>query len=249
MRRAVLLLCVLVASSGCQNDSSTSLPAAVPSTAAAKHGQQLTTATISDPKTFNPIMVADSASAVALGDLFEGLVRLNPKTTEVEPVLAERWEYSPDGTACTFYLRKDVRWHDGQGFTARDVAFTFKAVFDDRVPNSSKHVLTIDGKPIKVDVVDDYTVRFVLPRPFAPLLNSIGTEILPEHILGEALEKGTFAQQWGIDTPPDKLVGTGPYRMTQYVPAQYIRFGRNPSYWRRDDDSKPLPYLEEQTVL
>lgn len=241
---AALLLCA-----GCQSGPSSSSSSPAPKTSASKHGQQLTQATISDPKTFNPILVADSASGVALGDLFEGLVRLNVKTTEPEPVLAERWEYSPDGKVCTFFLRKDVRWHDGQPFTARDVAFTFKAVFDDRVPNSTKHVLTIDGKPLNVEVVDDYTVRFVLPRPFAPLLNSIGTEILPEHILGDTLERGSFTQQWGIDTPPEKLIGTGPYRMVQYVPAQFVRFRRNPDYWRRDDDGKPLPYLEEQTLL
>ena len=252
MNRATLLACALLACAGCWgNDPSSRSAAATPPPAGsgAKRVQQLTTATISDPKTFNPIMVADSASAVALGDLFEGLVRLNPKTTEVEPVLAERWEYSADGRTCTFFLRKDVRWHDGQPFTARDVVFTFKAVFDDRVPNSTKHVLTIDGKPLKVDAVDEHTVRVLLPRPFAPLLNSIGTEILPEHVLGEALDKGTFSQEWGINTPPDKLIGTGAYRMAQYVPAQYIRFRRNPDYWRRDDTGAALPYLEEQTVL
>jgi peptide/nickel transport system substrate-binding protein len=251
MRRTGACLLLVLAVAGCQGepakDASTT-PAASEATAAA-YEQRLTTATISDPKTFNPILVADSASGVALGDLFEGLVRLNPKTTEPEPLLAERWEYNPDGTVCTFFLRRNVQWHDGKPLTARDVVFTFKAIFDDRVPNSSKHVLTVDGKPMKVEAVDDYTVRIILPRPFAPLLNSIGAEILPEHILGESLANGTFAQQWGIDTPAEKLIGTGPYRMAQYVPAQYIRFQRNPHYWRRDENGQPLPYLEEQTVL
>jgi peptide/nickel transport system substrate-binding protein len=237
----VLLVALLLSRRGSQRSSDSSH--------AAKRDQRLTTGTLSDPKTFNPVLVTDNASQVALGDIFEGLVRINPKTTEIEPLLAESWEYNTDGTVCTFHLHHGVRWHDGQAFTARDVAFTFKAVFDDRVPNSEKHVLTVDGKPIKVEAVDDYTVRFVMPRPFAPLLNSITTEIVPEHILGESLEKGTFAQQWGIDTPPAKLIGTGPYRMAQYVPGQYVRFRRNPDYWKRDDHGEPLPYLEEQTVL
>ncbi|MBI4516824.1 MAG: ABC transporter substrate-binding protein [Deltaproteobacteria bacterium] len=251
--RIVGLLAALALLAGCQQPQSEPAATTPASTAAltpaAKREQRLTTGTISDPKTFNPIMVTDSASGVALGDIFEGLVRLNPKTTEVEPLLAERWEYNGDGTVCTFHLRRDVRWHDGRPFTARDVVFTFKTIFDERVPNSTKHVLTIDGKPLKVEQVDDHTVRFVLPQPFAPLLNSIGSEIIPEHILGEALAKSTFAQQWGIDTPPEKLVGTGPYRMTQYVAAQYIRFRRNPDYWKRDEQGQVLPYLEEQTLL
>jgi peptide/nickel transport system substrate-binding protein len=246
MRRFVsiplLLLLVLV---GCQQSGEQSATPA----AKAVHGQRLITATISDPKTFNPLTSVDASSAGATGELFDGLVRLNPQTTEEEPALAERWEYNTDGTVWTFHLRHDVRWHDGQPFTAADVVFTFAAIFDDRVPNSLKHVLMIDGQPIKVERVDDYTVRMLLPRPFAPLLNSIGTPILPEHVLGASLKDGTFVQQWGIDTPPEKLIGTGPYRMLRYVPAQFIEYQRNPDYWMKDDAGKPLPYLEAQTLL
>lgn len=203
----------------------------------------LTTATISDPKTFNPILSVDAASSAATGDVFEGLVRTNPLTTEQEPLLAERWEVDSTGTQWTFHLRRNVRWFDGQPFTAADVVFTFRVVFDDRVPNSFKHVLLVDGQPIKVSAIDDYTVRVILPRPFAPLINAIGIPIIPKHVLEPALQNGTFAQQWAIDTPPDKLVGTGPYKMTRFVPAQFIQFERNADYWMRDDGGQPLPYL------
>jgi len=244
--RAVMLLALTV---GCQSSStSTATAPAVPSPTSVPHGQRLSTATIADPKTFNPVMVTDSASSAAIGDLFEPLVRLNPRTTEQEPFLAERWEYNEAGTECTFFLRRDVRWFDGKPLTADDVLFTFDAIYDDRVPNSNKYTLTVDGKRIEVDAPDPYTVRLRLPRPFAPLINTIGVPILPKHILGESLAQGTFAQQWGIDTPPEKLIGTGPYRMARYTPAQYVQFRRNPDYWMKDDAGHPLPYLEEQTI-
>lgn len=211
--------------------------------------QRLVSATISDPKTFNPLLVVDGASAAAVGDLFEGLARLNPVTIEMEPRLAEKWEISADGTVYTFHLRHDVRWHDGVALTAADVAFTFDAIFDDRVPNSSKHTLLIDGQRVKTEIADDFTIRLILPRPFAPLINALGFDILPNHILGPALQNGTFAQSWGIDTPPEQIIGTGPYRMARYVPAQFIEFRRNPDYWMKDDAGKPLPYLDIQTVL
>jgi len=204
---------------------------------------------ISDPKTFNPILVTDSASSGALSDVFESLVRLNPLTTEVEPLLAERWERNAEGTEWTFFLRRDVRWHDGAPFTAADVAFTFEVIYDERVPNSAKHVLTVDGQRIRTEIVDQYTIRFVLPRPFAPFLNSIGEPIVPRHLLAESLEQGTFAQQWGIDTPPEKIVGTGPYRIVRYEPAQFLKLQRNEQYWMRDEEGHRLPYLEEQTLL
>src|SRR5262245_31079748 len=66
--------------------------------AAGPHRQHLTTATISDPKTFNPVLAVDASSANATEDLFEGLLRLNPQTLEQEPALAERWESNADGT-------------------------------------------------------------------------------------------------------------------------------------------------------
>ncbi|GIW41573.1 MAG: ABC transporter substrate-binding protein [Candidatus Binatia bacterium] len=210
---------------------------------------ELRTAMISDPKTFNPILLTDSASADAVFWVFEGLVRLDPVTEEPEPLLAESWEHDETGTVWTFRLRRDVFWHDGRPFRAADVAFTLRAIYSDRVPNSYKHILLVDGKPIRTEVVDDHTIRFLLPRPFAPLLNSIGFGIVPKHVLEGALAQGAFAEQWGIDTPPEKLVGTGPYRIVKYVPAQYIQYERNENYWMRDEQGRKLPYLPRRTVL
>ncbi len=241
-----IVLAAVLLTVACQQSST---PSATTPAAAGPRPQRIVSATISDPKTFNPLLVVDSGSAAAVGNSFEGLLRLNPKTLKMEPMLAEKWEVNDDGTVYTFHLRHDVHWHDGVAFTAADVAFTFAAIFDERVPNSSKHALLIDGKPITTTVIDDYTIKFVLPRPFAPLINSLGEAILPKHLLGPALEKGTFVQTWGIDTPPDQIVGTGPYRLSRYVPAQFLEFQRNPNYWMKDDHGGALPYLETQTVL
>jgi peptide/nickel transport system substrate-binding protein len=245
--RSPLLLAVLVpVLAACQSGSE---PTATPVAAKSHRAQRLFQAAISDPKTFNPLLVVDYTSASAISDIFDTLVRINPLTTEAEPALAERWEHTAEGTVYTFHLRHDARWHDGQPFTAADVAFTFDAIFDEHVPNSSKHTLTIDGQRIKTEIVDDYTIRLILPRPFAPLINSLGQAILPKHILGPALENGTFTQQWGINTAPEKIIGTGPYRMTRYVPAQFVEIRRNPDYWMKDGGGHRLPYLDAQTLL
>lgn len=245
MRRVILLACCLATVLGCEQRKE---PVAA-STQPQRREQRLVTATISDPKTFNPITSVDASSNEAMSPLLDGLIRLNPETLQQEPLLAEQWEHNPEGTEYTFHLRRDVRWHDGVPFTAADVVFTFDAIFDDKVPNSVKHILTIEGERPKVTAVDDHTVKVILPRPFAPLLNALGVEIIPKHILGESVANGTFAQQWGINTPPEKLIGTGAYKMTRYVPSQFIEYRRNPDYWMKDDDGKPLPYLEAQTTL
>ncbi len=249
MPKLILLMISLLAATGCTGNDSTPRTGKSAATAPTPRSQKLTTGSISDPKTFNPIISVDAASNAATNDLFESLVRVNSLTTEQEPSLAERWEHTPDGTAWTFHLRRDVLWFDGQPFTADDVVFTFNAIFDDRIPNSFKHGLMVGGQPLKVEAVDPYTVKFLLPGPFAPLLNAIGVPILPKHILGDSLKDGTFAQKWGIDTPPEKLIGTGPYRMSRFVPAQFIELRRNEKYWMKDDDGKALPYIEQQTQL
>jgi peptide/nickel transport system substrate-binding protein len=211
--------------------------------------QILYSATISDPRTFNPLLVTDAASGNAIGNLFEGLVRVNPLTTLPEPALASSWELSDGGKTITFHLRHDVKWQDGEPLTARDVLFTMRAIYDPHIPNSLRPILTIDGQPIKAEAPDPYTVVMHMPRPFAPILYSIRFEILPAHLLESALEKGNFNRTWGIDTPPPKIVGTGPYEMTRYVPAQYIAFTRNLRYWMRDESGKPLPRLHGQMLL
>ena len=205
--------------------------------------------TVSDPRTFNPILVTDSVSGRAVGDLFEGLVRINPITTLPEPGLAQSWEVGDGGKTITFHLRRDVKWSDGVPFTARDVLFTLRVIYDPKVPNSAVFSMTVDGQPLKAEAPDDYTVVIRLPRPFAPIFYSIGIGIIPAHALEAAYAAGSFNHTWGIDTPPGKLVSLGPFRMERYVAAQSIAFGRNPSYWMRDEHGGELPRLHGQMML
>ena len=214
-----------------------------------EQGQILYEATVSDPRTFNPILVTDGASGDVVGNLFTGLVKLDPISTLPEPDLAASWEVTGGGAVVTFHLRHDVKWSDGAPFTARDVLFTMRVIYDPRVPNSMQPILSVDGKPIKVEAPDDYTVVMTMPRPFAPLLYSIGFEILPAHILEAAYQAGSFNHTWGIDTPPANIVGIGPYRMARYVPSQFVQFDRNTDYWMRDRGGAVLPRLHGQTLL
>lgn len=221
--------------------------ATLPATRAA-HPQHLFTATIGEPKTFNPIVATEAASRAAVNDVFDTLLRLDARSETMSPALAKAWAFDDAGTTLTLTLRDDVRWHDGQPLTAADVVFTFDAIYDQRVPSPLKPALLVDGRPIKVEAIDPHTVRLRLPRPFAPLLTSLAVPIVPKHVLAEALHDGTFAQQWGVDVAPQALVGSGPYRFDRYEPNRSIHLARNGDYWMRDDDGRPLPYLTEQTI-
>jgi peptide/nickel transport system substrate-binding protein len=169
---------------------------------------------------------------------------------EVEPDLALRWESEEGGKVWTFHLRRDVKWSDGKPFTADDVVFTFNRVYyNDDIPSSVRDILTIKGKKIRVEKIDDYTVRFTLPEPFAPFLNSVGVEILPKHKLEKFVEEGSFTTAWNVNTDPKEIVGTGPYIIKEYVKGQRIVYERNPHYYRKDEQGNPLPYITRRVGI
>jgi peptide/nickel transport system substrate-binding protein len=202
----------------------------------------------SDPRTFNPILVTDGTSGTLTSYLFESLLRFNPVTLLPEAGLAEKWEIAPDNKAITFHLRHDVKWYDGQPLTAHDVLFTLEVIYDPKVPNSLRPILTIDHKPITAEAVDDYTVVMHLPQPFAPLLYSLGIPVLPAHVLEPVWKAGNFNHTWGIDTPPAQLVGAGSYKMVRYSQSQVVNYVRNDNYWMKDEHGGQLPRLHGQNM-
>ena len=222
-------------------------------------GGTLTSAILSDPLTFNLALSTDATSSGVLANLFEGLTEVSWLTDEVEPGLAESWETSEDGLSWTFRLREDVRWHDGEPFTAADVAFTFnQIIYNDDIPTPSRSAFTFrfpdeagawQEERMSVELIDDYTVRFVLPVPFAPFLRFMGTAIYPKHILEPAVLDGVFTETWGIDANPAEVIGTGPFTIERYEPGERIVLKRNPNYWLTDGEGQQLPYLDSQVYI
>ena len=214
------------------------------------NGTELILSTTSDPKTFNDIVASETSSSLVTGMLFEGLTKEDPFTLKVIPNLAQSWEVSPDGLRWIFYLRRDVRWFDGIPLTADDVVFTFHdLIYNPQIPSQSRDIFTIDGKEFKVSKIDDYTVTFTLPKRFAPFLHSMSQSILPQHCLAQSVRQGKFAFTWGIDTAPRYIIGTGPFYLDQYLPGERLVFKRNPHYWKRTAQGKPLPYLDKIIFL
>jgi peptide/nickel transport system substrate-binding protein len=211
--------------------------------------QILYSAVISDPRTFNPILVTDATSGQLTGDLFETLLQLNTITTLPEPRLAEKWEIAPDNKTVTFHLRHDVKWFDGQPVTAHDVLFTLNVIYDPKVPNSARPILLVDKKRIGADAPDDYTVVLHLPKPFAPLFSALeGLQVIPAHILEPVWKAGDFNHTWGINTPPDKIIGNGTYKMVRYSQSQVVNYLRNEGFWMKDEHGGQLPRLHGQNV-
>ena len=147
-----------------------------------RFGGMFLQAQVSDPRTFNPVLVQETTSGGPIGNIFDGLVEENGVTTEVEPALAESWTTSKDGRTWTFKLRQGLQWSDGAPLTADDVVFTFQVIYDKNIANSLKDVLTVAGKPIQVTKVDALTVRFQTALPFGPFLHQIGRASCRERV-------------------------------------------------------------------
>ncbi len=94
-------------------------------------GGKLVYGNIGDAESLNPIFVADTASSFISYKVHEGLVQINNKL-EIVPLLAEKWDVTNDGKTWTFTLKKGVKWHDGEPFTANDVAFTYFSIMHPR---------------------------------------------------------------------------------------------------------------------
>jgi len=169
-----------------------------------KVGGSFTEAIVGTPQFINPLF-ANELDKDIISLVYSGLVRFGENRV-IEPDLAEKWEISEDQKTYTFYLRKDVKWHDGETFDAYDVSYTFEMMQNSLV--NSPLYLTFQG--VQVEIVDDYTLRFILQEPFSSFLSSLTTGILPEHIWsGIEPERMRLAQ---LNLQP---IGTGPFRFSK----------------------------------
>ena len=216
-----------------------------PTQAEPVRGGQLVAAIESEPRTFNPYVATDNVSALVSRLTQASLIRVNPSTFEVEPWLAERWESSPDGRSITFHLRPGLVWSDGTAFSSADVLFSVHAVYDPTSPSPLATILLVGGQPLQATAPNASTVVIAFAEPAGPgprLLDLL--PILPRHALEASFAQGTFASAWATDTPPQTLVGMGPFVLAAYHPGEQIVLERNTRYWRGGGDESALPYLD-----
>ena len=220
-----------------------------PAATGVHRGGNLVVSIRSEPRTYNRFASRDPVTELVSLLTQAKLVRINRATSEVEPWLAERWTRSDDGLRYTLKLRQGIAFSDGQPFTAADVLFSFRAVYDPKSPGPLADSLMVGGKPLQVSSPDPGTVVVTFPSPFAPGLRILDNlPIVPRHTLEAALDAGDFARAWAIGTPPGQIVGLGPFLVREYVAGQRLVFERNPHYWRKDASGTTLPYLDRVTL-
>jgi peptide/nickel transport system substrate-binding protein len=212
-----------------------------------------------DPTALDGALISDGESIRVLYQMTEGLTRLKPGTSEVEPSLAESWEASDDGLAWTFTLRDDVTFHDGEPFNAEAVCFNFERWFN--FPASLQGDGTTyywqygfgggfktpaEGAPgpdqslyKSCEAVDETTVTLNLTKPSATILSTLTLPSL--HIVspkalqdyeadaGSVNEDGIFQPSGTYST--EHPTGTGPFTFESWTPGEQLTLVRNDDYW------------------
>jgi peptide/nickel transport system substrate-binding protein len=206
-------------------------------------GGRLTLALEAGPVSFNPLLAFDEITRL----LYGSLVNAGPAMPEPGPGLAESWSVAPDQKTWTFKLREGVRWSDGTRLTADDVVFTWNQImYNPECNRATYELFRIGGKSFEVTTVDDFTVRVVTPEVFAPFLEFFGSvAILPRHALENAVRQRRFPLAYSTNTPPERIIGCGPYRVKEFRPGRFTLLERNPEYWVADSRGRRLPYFDE----
>ena len=216
-----------------------------------KFGGTLISSTIGEgPKTFNPFNSKDNISSTMSEIMYDGLLSTHPITGQPIPKLAK--DFSVNGNDYIIRLRRGLKWSDGKPITADDVVFTWQNIIFDGFGNTStRDSMEIDGQLPTVTKIDDYTVKFTTPKPFAPFIRNLSTPIAPKHIFEPAVKKGKeyFDGFLSTNTSPDKFVVSGAFKLKEYVPAQRVVYERNPNYYIINKEGKKLPYLDKLVYL
>ena len=141
--------------------------------------------------------------------IYHGLLHFNSRGIPV-PDLAESWAISADASLYTFTLREDAVWHDGEPVVSDDIVYTFSKLQDDDYPGPADiHEL---WKQVNIIRLDDRRVQFQLPESFAPFLDYLTVGLLPDHLLRGVSAGDLIGHPFNLDP-----VGTGPFRLDQYI--------------------------------
>ena len=179
-----------------------------------------------DLKSLDPYTLNETTTNAHINNVYEGLVRRD-RELKIVPALAERWE-NPEPTRWRFYLRKGVKFHNGEEFTADDVLFSA-----DRIRQQGSNHTTRIPKDAKFVKVDDYTVDVILATPNPILLNQWEYWMIVSKKWSEA--NGSAAP-----TPPNAQTpsyislnanGTGPFKIESHQPGVKTVFKPNAAWW------------------
>jgi oligopeptide transport system substrate-binding protein len=237
---AVVLLAGSVFLSGCGKS--------LPDTDAGAENGVLLMGNGAEPKTLDPQRATGVTENHIISALVEGLIAYHPTDDNLpDPGVAERWEPNEDASVWTFYLREDALWSNGDPVTAADFVYSYKRMLDPAWPGEYSQMLYVvrnaqaykegeldNFEEVGVKALDERTLRIELLGPTPYFLNML------KHYSWFPVHPATIEQHGGpLDlaedwTLPENFVGNGAFVLGEWLPNQYIRVDKSPTYWDRE---------------
>ena len=193
-----------------------------------KQGGTITWAMSSDPVTLAPFGISNTSSSEPKNLAYESLVRWD-QDLKVQPALAESWE-TPDNKTYVFHLRQGVKFHSGKELDSGDVVYSLNS---QKTPPPPGNVTSFYPRIGSVEAVDKYTVKLNMAQPDGTVLGYLAWNIY-SHIVPAGLYDRT--------DPRNTADGTGPFKITEFVPNDHVTLMRHTNYW-----CSGFPYLDAIT--
>lgn len=190
---------------------------------AASNNKVLLVASVLEVTSLDPAIANDSSSRIILRSVYEPLLDWEGKKLEPQPKLATKYTVSPDGLVYTFTLRKGVKFTDGTPLNAEAVKFSF-----DRVKRIGQGPAWMIEPLAKTEVVDAYTVKMTLSRPFSPFPKFLPWIYIVSPTAIKQHDNNDESKKW-LQT---NMVGSGPYKLAEWEYGQQAVLVKNDDYWR-----------------
>ncbi|MFN2322191.1 MAG: ABC transporter substrate-binding protein [Trueperaceae bacterium] len=209
---------------------------------------------ISDPRTFSPIVSAEQNAMIDTIDLLgASLLTRGPDSDEWIAFAASDFSVSDDGTIVDLTLRDGIKWSDGTPVTVQDYYVRWLIETDEEAQSNAYDGWFLNEQLVQLEITGENTLRFTFPGPDRLAFPLAALLPLPDKIFGEAYRSGgaeAVRALWGTETPAEEILTTGPFMPVQYAPGERLNFVANPYYgeWNVDEQGTPLPYLANYNI-
>ena len=181
---------------------------------------------------FDPTAMVGATPHMDYDFVFDGLINVGKDGKY--PALAESWVISPDGKQIDFKLRKNVKFHNGDAFTADDVKFTFDRVMAPDSTHAYRKGFTESVE--RIDVVDAHTARFVLKQPWPAFFTTTRYALTP-------IAPKAYYEKVGAKGFQENPIGTGPFKLAGIKSGEWTKYEANPNYWNGAPTIKTVTQL------
>lgn len=177
-----------------------------------------------EPRTLNPMGYDTIQGGMIMRSMIYDTLVGYDNRLEPSPMLAKTWTVSDDGLVWTFNLVKDAKWHDGQPLTSADIAFTYKYILDNKIPNFVNYLKHIET----IETPDDWTLVLTYKEAIATTLSDLCNVFIVAKHKWEKIP-GEEAVKYQNASP----LGSGPFSLDEWKRNDYMSLKAHKAYWRK----------------